>query len=321
MKAIVVTTPGDPDVLALTDVPDPEFRPGHVLVDVKATALNRADLLQRRGFYPPPEGESSILGLEFAGVVSARGPDGAGPPPGSRVMGRVAAEKLCVHPGVLMPIHPSLSFVRAAASPEAFLTAFEALVNRGRIRAGEAVLVHAAAGGVGSAAVQLAKQLGARVVATAGNRDKLERVRALGADVLVDYKQEDFARVALDATEGRGVDVVLDFVGGAYWKKHAECLAVGGRVVVIGLMGGTHAEVDLAQLLRRRQEVIGMVMRTRSIEDKIAITQAFARQFLPRIEDGTLQPIVDSELPLADAAKAHARMEANLNVGKIVLTI
>lgn len=325
MKAIVVTTPGEPEVLALTDVPDPEFRSGHVLVDIRATALNRADLLQRRGFYPPPAGESDILGLEFAGVVSALGPDATGPAPGTRVMGLIAAggyaEKVSVHPGVLMPIHESLSFVRAAAIPEAFLTAFEALVNRGRIQTGETVLIHAAAGGVGSAAIQLAKQLGARVIATAGSEEKLARVRELGADVLVNYKKDDFAKVSLEATNNTGVDVILDFVGGAYWPKHAECLAVGGRCVVIGLLGGTSADVNLALLLRRRNEIIGMVMRTRPIADKISITKSFSRTFLPRFADGTLRPIIDSEFPLAQAAAAHTRMEANLNFGKIVLVV
>lgn len=324
MKAIVVTTPGEPDVLALTQVPDPEFREGYVLVDVKATALNRADLLQRRGFYPAPEGESEILGLEFAGVVAAHGPNTTGPELGSRVMGLIAgggyAERVIVHPQMLMPIHESLSFVQAGAIPEAFLTAFEALVNRGKIQAGETVLIHAAAGGVGSAAIQLAKQLGARVLATAGNPEKLARVRELGADVTIDYKQEDFAKVALESTAKQGVDVILDFVGGAYWSKHAECLAIGGRVVVIGLLGGMTAEVNLAQLLRRRYEIIGMVMRTLPLAEKIAITKAFARSFLPRFQDGTLRPIIDSVFPLAEAGKAHTRMEANLNIGKIVLT-
>lgn len=324
MKAIVITTPGEPDVLALTDVPDPEFRPGCVLVDVAATSLNRADLLQRRGFYPAPEGESEILGLEFSGVVSALGPDTTGPRVGERVMGLIAgggyAERVMVHKDMLLPIPEALSFVQAGAIPEAFLTAFEALVNRGRVQAGETVLIHAAAGGVGTAAVQLAKQLGARVIATAGSREKLARVKDLGADVTIDYKTEDFAKLALDSTDQRGVDVILDFVGGAYWPKHAECLAIGGRTVVIGLMGGMTAEVNLAQLLRRRYEIIGMVMRTRPLAEKIAITKAFARSFLPRFQDGTLRPIIDSVFPLADAAKAHEKMEANANFGKIVLT-
>jgi putative PIG3 family NAD(P)H quinone oxidoreductase len=324
MKAIVITAPGEPEVLALTDVPDPEFRAGHVLVDVAATALNRADLLQRRGFYPAPEGESEILGLEFAGTVAALGPNTTGPVVGSRVMGLIAgggyAERVSVHKDMLMPIPEALSFVQAGAIPEAFLTAFEALVNRGRVRAGESVLIHAAAGGVGTAAVQLAKQLGARVLATAGSAEKLAKVKELGADVTINYKTEDFAKVALEVSEQRGVDVILDFVGGAYWPKHAECLAIGGRNVVIGLMGGTSADVNLAQLLRRRYEIIGMVMRTRPLAEKIAITKAFSDRFLPQFQDGTLRPIIDSVLPLAEAAKAHAKMEANQNFGKIVLT-
>jgi tumor protein p53-inducible protein 3 len=325
MKAIVVTTPGDPNVLELKDVPDPTLRDGYALVRVEATALNRADLLQRRGFYPPPKGETEILGLECAGVVeSVQG--GAGSlRPGDRVMallpGGGYAERVAIPEKMAIPIPDSLGFEEAAAIPEAFLTAREALFTLGRLRADDTVLVHAAAGGVGSAAVQLARQAGARVIATAGSDDKVAFVKKLGASLVVNYRSEDFVETVKTASGGKGADVVLDFVGAAYWPKHAACLAVGGRCIVIGLLGGANAEVNLAQLLQRRYQILGLVMRSRDVADKVAITQSFVRESLPLVADGVLKPIIDSVLPLAEAAKAHERMEANLNTGKIVLKV
>lgn len=325
MKAIVIREPGGPEVLSLEEVPEPRLGEGQIAIDVRATALNRADLLQRRGLYPPPKGESEILGLECAGVVAAHGPGASGPPIGSRVMallpGGGYAERVVVPARMALPIPEGLSFEQAAAIPEAFLTAQEALFTLGRVAPNDTVLVHAAAGGVGSAAVQLAHEHGARVIATAGSDEKLARVRALGADVAVNYKTADFAEAVRSATNGRGADVVLDFVGGAYWEKHASCLAVGGRVVVIGVLGGPMAEVNLAQLLMRRYQILGLVMRSRPVADKIAISQAFARNWLPRFATGKLAPVVDSVLPLSEARRAHERMEENANVGKIVLTL
>lgn len=325
MRAIVIREPGGPEVLSLEEVPEPWLGEGQVAIDVRATALNRADLLQRRGLYPPPRGESEIPGLECAGVIAAHGPGASGPPLGSRVMallpGGGYAERVVVPERMALPIPEGLSFEQAAAIPEAFLTAQEALFTLGRVAPGDAVLVHAAAGGVGSAAVQLAHEHGARVIATAGSDEKLERVRALGADVAVNYKTADFAEAVRSATNGRGADVVLDFVGGAYWEKHASCLAVGGRVVVIGVLGGPMAEVNLAQLLMRRYQILGLVMRSRPVADKIAISQTFARNWLPRFATGKLAPVVDCVLPLAEARRAHERMEENANVGKIVLTL
>lgn len=325
MRAIVIREPGGPEVLSLEEVPEPRLGEGQVAIDVRATALNRADLLQRRGLYPPPRGESEILGLECAGVIAAHGPGASGPPLGSRVMallpGGGYAERVVVPERMALPIPEGLSFEQAAAIPEAFLTAQEALFTLGRVAPGDAVLVHAAAGGVGSAAVQLAHEHGARVIATAGSDEKLERVRALGADVAVNYKTADFAEAVRSATNGRGADVVLDFVGGAYWEKHASCLAVGGRVVVIGVLGGPMAEVNLAQLLMRRYQILGLVMRSRPVADKIAISQTFARNWLPRFATGKLAPVVDRVLPLSEARRAHERMEENANVGKIVLTL
>jgi len=326
MKAIVIGEPGGPEVLRLEEVPEPAPRPDHVLLDVHATALNRADLLQRRGVYPPPPGESEILGLECAGVV-AEAPAGSALRAGDRVMallpGGGYAERVVIHEKMAIPIPAAMSFEEAAAIPEAFLTAREALFTLGATRPGDAVLVHAAAGGVGSAAVQLAKNAGAKVLATAGSDEKVRRVLALGADVAVDYHTVDFADAVLTATDRKGTNVVLDFVGGAYWEKHARCLAIAGRVVVIGVLGGASADVNLAQLLMRRYQILGLVMRSRPLADKIAITQAFIRESLPSFDGPSprLKPIIDSVVPFADVIKAHERMETNENVGKIVLKI
>lgn len=325
MKAIVITTPGDPNVLELKEVPDPAPREGQALIRVRATALNRADLLQRRGFYPPPKGETDILGLECAGEVE-RVEGGTGSiRPGDRVMallpGGGYAERVVIPEKMAIPIPERLSFEEAAAIPEAFLTAREALFSLGRVQADDTVLVHAAAGGVGSAAVQLARQAGARVVATAGSSEKVEFVKKLGAQTVVNYRTEDFVEAVKAASNGKGADVVLDFVGAAYWPKHAACLAIGGRCIIIGLLGGASADVNLGQLLQRRYQILGLVMRSRDVADKVAITQRFIRESLPLVADGTFRPVIDSVLPLAEAAKAHERMEANLNSGKIVLTV
>lgn len=325
MKAIVVTEPGGPETLALREVPAPEPGPGELLIDVHATALNRADLLQRRGLYPPPPGVTEILGLECSGVVAAHGPGGSPIEIGRRVMallpGGGYAEQVVIPSRMAIPVPERIDMVQAAAIPEAFLTAREALFTLGRIQPGEHVLIHAAAGGVGSAAVQLAHRHGATVIATAGRADKRERARELGADVVVNYKSEDFVEIAKATTQGKGVDVVLDFVGGSYWEKHAACLAVGGRVVVIGLLGGMTAEVNFAKLLQRRQQLLGLVMRSRPGTDKVAITQGFVRESLPLFADGRLVPVIDSVFPLAEVQKAHERMEENANIGKIVLEV
>lgn len=324
MKAIVVPSPGGPEVLRVAEVPDPVPGEREVVLDVRAAALNRADLLQRRGVYPPPPGASSVLGLECAGIVSALGPGIAAASLGERVMallpGGGYAERVAVHEQLLLPIPPGLSFEAAAAIPEAFLTASEALFTLGRVLPGEWVLVHAAASGVGSAAVQLALRAGARVLATT-SAGKVARVRELGAERVVARESEDFAAVALELTDGRGVDVIVDLVGGAYFAKHAACLASLGRHVVVGLVGGAKAELDLSRVLARRHAILGLVMRTRSVADKIAVVERFRRQWLPRFADGGLEPLVDSIFSFADVARAHERMEANANVGKIVLRL
>lgn len=326
MKAIVVTRPGGPEQLRLIDVPEPQPGEGELVIEIQAAALNRADLLQRRGLYPPPPGVTDILGMECAGVVGALGPGCTGSLPiGERVMallpGGGYAERVVVPEAMAMPVPSVLSIEQAAAVPEAFLTAREALFAAGRLAATDAVLIHAAAGGVGSAAVQLAHFSGARVFATAGSAKKCEWVRERGADTVIDYTREDFADVIARQTGGRGVDVILDFVGAAYAEKHGACLAMRGRHVLIGVLGGAQASVNFGRMLQKRQSLIGIVMRAREAQEKIAMTREFVRTTLPLFADGRLEPLVDSVFPLSEAAQAHERMEANVNLGKIVLKV
>ncbi|HEV8551599.1 MAG TPA: NAD(P)H-quinone oxidoreductase [Polyangiaceae bacterium] len=324
MQAIVAPHPGGPEVLRLGEVPDPVPGEREVVIDVRAAALNRADLLQRRGHYAPPPGATSVLGLECAGVVSALGPGIAAAKLGDRVMallpGGGYAERVAIHEQLLLPVPPALDWTHAAAIPEAFLTASEALFSLGRVLPGEWVLVHAAASGVGSAAVQLARMAGARVLGTTST-PKVERVRELGAERVVARETEDFAEIALEVSAGRGVDVIVDLVGGAYFARHQACLASEGRHVVIGLVGGMKAEIELARVLSRRHQILGLVMRSRSVLDKIEVVERFRRAWLHRLVDGSLRPLVDSVFPLAEAGRAHARMEANENIGKIVLRV
>lgn len=324
MRAIVVPKPGGPEVLCVQELPDPAPGEREVVIDVRATALNRADLLQRRGLYPPPPGTSGILGLECAGVVGALGPGITAAKVGDRVMallpGGGYAERVVVHEQLLLPIPPAWSFEQAAAVPEAFLTANEALFSLGDLLPGQWVLVHAAASGVGSAAVQLARAAGARVIATT-SAAKVGRVEALGPERVVTRDTEDFAAVARELTAGRGVDVIVDLVGASYFQKNSDCLAPLGRHVVVGLVGGAKVELDLARVLARRHSLLGLVMRTRPLPDKIAVVERFRRQWLHRLTDGTLVPLVDRVFPFEEVAAAHARMEANENVGKIVLAV
>jgi putative PIG3 family NAD(P)H quinone oxidoreductase len=326
VKAVVVSEPGGSEQLKLAELPDPVPGTGEICIDIHATALNRADLLQRRGLYPPPPGTTEILGLECAGVVSALGPGSSGTRKlGERVMvllgGGGYAERVAVPEALAMKVPDALSFEQAAAVPEAFLTAREALFVSGRLTSGNSVLIHAAAGGVGSAAVQLARAAGAHVFATASGSLKCAWLRALGADVVIDYKCDDFAAVVARESNGRGVDVILDFVGAAYAEQHGACLATGGRQVVIGVLGGAQASINLGRLLQKRQSLLGLVMRSRSMLEKIELTRAFVRTTLPFFSDGRLKPLVDSVFALSDVARAHERMEANENLGKIVLRV
>jgi putative PIG3 family NAD(P)H quinone oxidoreductase len=325
MKAIVVETPGDPEVMHLAEVPDPTPGPGEVLVRARATAVNRADTLQRRGFYPPPPSVSEIIGMEVAGEVAALGEGVEGWRPGDRVMALLAgggyAELVAVPATQLMPIPAGLSWTDAAAIPEVFLTAHDNLFTRGRLVAGESVLIHGGAGGVGTAAIQLAQRAGARVLVTAGSAHKLERCRELGADAGINHREEDFPARVRELTDGRGADLILDVMGASYLARNLDALAPGGRLVVIGLQGGATAEIDLNQMLRRRLSVIATTLRGRPLEQKAEIVRRFVEEALPGFDDGALRPVVDRVLPLAEAAAAHRAMEAGENVGKIVLAV
>ncbi|MBM3226753.1 MAG: NAD(P)H-quinone oxidoreductase [Candidatus Tectomicrobia bacterium] len=325
MRAITIRAPGGPDVLQLTEVPDPVPTPEQLLVRVQATALNRADTLQRRGHYPPPPGESEILGLELAGEVEAVGSATQGFRVGDRVFGLVGgggyAEKAVIDYRMAMLIPTAWSCIDAAAVPEVFLTANETLFTLGQLAPGETVLIHAGASGVGTAGIQMARHLGARVFATAGTPEKVARITALGADVGINYKTEDFAARVRELTQKSGVALVQDFIGAAYWQRNLQCLAAGGRLVLVGLMGGTKIEADLGLILRQRLHIIGSVMRSQSLDNKIAMTQRFQERWLPLLAQGHIRPIIDTTFPLAEAAAAHQYMEENRNVGKIMLRV
>ena len=317
MKAILFDQPGNVDVLRYDDAPDPQPGQDELLVRVRATAVNRADLLQRRGGYAPPPGASPILGLELAGeVVSGAG----GWQPGDRVMAVVTgggyAELATLPAGTAMRIPQGCSFEQAAAIPEAFLTAFLNLFTLGRLQAGETALIHAGASGVGTAAIQLARAAGARVVTTAGSEQKLALCRELGADAAIDYKTEPVAERVLAATGGRGADVVLDFVGAPYWETNMAALAPRGRLMLIGFLGGSRGQLDLGAIMGKSLTVTGTTLRRTPLPQKIALTQAFVEFALPRFERGEPRPVIDTVLPLEQAAEAHRVLEANRNAGK-----
>ena len=325
MKAITFATYGGPDVLRLEDVAEPAPTADELLVRVRASALNRADTMQRRGHYPPPPGESDILGLELAGEVEAVGANAGGFKPRDRVFGLVGggayAEKACIDHRLAMPIPDDWDFVKAAAVPEVFFTANETLFTLGRLDKGETVLIHAGASGVGTAGIQMARQAGARVLVTVGSEEKVARTVALGAEAGINYKTTDFAARVLELTDGAGVDLVQDFIGAAYWQNNLKCLKTAGRLVLVGLMGGAKVEADLGLIMRKRLQVIGSVMRSQPLANKIAITERFRSRWLPELESGRLRPLIDTSFPLAEAAAAHQYMEDNRNVGKIMLVM
>jgi NADPH2:quinone reductase len=326
MKAVDFDPSGDVTSLHVTSVPEPEVRPGDLLVRVRAAGVNRADILQRRGLYRngPAYGDSTLLGLEIAGDVLATGGAVSEFAPGDRVMGVVGgggyAELARIDQRMAMPIPFGLDFVSAAALPEAFITAHEALFHLGALVSGGSVLIHAAGSGVGTAAVQLARRAGAMSVGTAGADEKVARILALGANACVNYATHDFVEEALRATGGRGVEVVLDFVGAPNLERNFAALAPGGRLVSIGLLGGKDARLPLDVLMAKYLRIIGTVMRSRPLADKQAMTQRFAQRWLGYFPEGLLRPVIDSTFPLEAASEAHRRMEANLNFGKIVLT-
>lgn len=322
MKAILFDAPGAPDVLRYGDAPDPTPGPDELLVRVRATAVNRADLLQRRGAYAPPPGASPILGLELAGeVLAPAGQWRAGDRVMAVVTGGGYAELAVIPAGMAMRIPENLSFEEAAAIPEAFLTAFLNLFTMGALRAGETVLIHAGASGVGTAAIQLARVAGARVFATAGSAEKLALCRDLGADLAINYREESFAARALEATGGRGVDLILDFVGAPYWQQNTAALALDGRLQLIGFLGGSAGQIDLGPIMAKRLRVTGTTLRRTPLPQKIALTADFVAFAHDRLERGELRPVIDTIYPLRAAAEAHRVMEANRNAGKLVLRV
>ena len=327
MKAVVITKPGGPEVLQLQDVPEPVPGPEDLLVRVRATALNRADILQRMGGYPQPGPKPplDIPGMEYAGEVLAAGARVEGFSPGDRVMGLLVgggyAEQVVTHFRLAMKVPANLSWEEAGATPEVYITAHDALLQCGLV-AGETVLIHAAGSGVGVAAAQIAKMLGASlVIGTAGSAEKLAQAATLGLDVGVNYREQDFAEEVLKATGGRGVDVILDVIGADYWDRNMKSLAQKGRMVLVGLMGGNSTNANIGVLLQKRASVRGTTLRGRPIEEKGLATRAFEKSVLPHIASGRIKVVVDRVYPLAEAAAAHEYMGANQNFGKVVLRV
>jgi len=326
MRAVVLTEYGDPDVLTLTDIDDPEVGPEDVLVDVAATALNRADLLQRRGFYPEPgpARDHEVPGMELAGRVAAVGGRVTRWSVGDEVMAIVSggayAEHVAVHERQLMAVPAGVAVADAAALPEVGITAHDALVVQGGLRSGGWALVHAGASGVGSMAIQIARAMGARVVTTTSSA-KVDAVRDLGADVVVDYRQDDFVAAVSDVTGGHGVDTVLDVVGGDYLMRNVASIRIGGTIVQVGVMGGGKTEINLGLLLPKRAHLMGTVLRPRPLEEKVAASVRFAAEVVPAIESGAIRPVIDRRFALGDIADAHRYLETNANVGKVLIDI
>jgi NADPH2:quinone reductase len=326
MRAVLLKGFGGPEVLELGEAPRPSPGPGQVLIRIAATSVNRADLQQRAGNYAPPPGESEILGLECAGVIEALGDGVGGWRVGDRVMtllgGGGYAEYATAAAGTLMPIPDHLDLVRAAAIAEVWITAFLNVFREAGLRPGETLLVHGGASGVGTAAIQLAKALGpSPVLVTVGSEDKAEACLGLGADRAILYKSEDFSSRVRELTGDHGADVILDHIGAAYLEPNLACLALYGRLVIIGLLGGARAELNIGRLMIKRQRIVGSVLRARPVEEKAEITTAFREQVLPRFASGELKPVIHTVLPLAEVRQAHELMAANANTGKILLQV
>ena len=325
MRAIIRRGDGGPRVLQVSEVPAPIPTATQLLVDVHATALNRADLIQRRGGYPPPPGESEILGLEIAGTVAAVGHAVEDVSEGDRVFGLVGgggyAAQAVIDYRMAMPIPDEWSFEEAAAVPEVFFTANENIFTLGELEEGETILIHAGGSGVGTAGIQISHHAGANVFVTAGASEKIRKCKTLGAMEGINYKTTDFVAEIGHLTDGEGVDVVLDFIGAPYLERNLSILKTKGRLLQVGLIGGATAEIDLGTLMRNRLKIIGSVMRPQSIDEKIAITQRFVDRWLPELKRGILKPVIDSVFPLSEVRQAHTYMEANRNFGKIILKV
>jgi putative PIG3 family NAD(P)H quinone oxidoreductase len=325
MKAIIFDKPGDENVLKLGEVADPKPGPGELLIDVRYAGLNRADVAQRQGNYPPPAGASPILGLECAGKVAAIGPDVTGWRVGERVMALLSgggyAQKAVAHQDSAMHVPAGINDVEAAGIPEVYLTAFLNLFMLGEVKAGDSVLVHGGGSGVGTASIQLLKEIGARTIVTAGSTAKCEQCLRLGADVAINYKDGPFAPKVKAATNERGVDLVLDIVGAAYLAQNLDVLTSGGRLLLVALQKGARGEIDLSLVMRRHLKIIGSTLRSRPVGEKAGIISAFTLRFGAALEAGRLRPPIYKVLPLEQAAEAHRIMQASEHFGKIMLQV
>jgi putative PIG3 family NAD(P)H quinone oxidoreductase len=323
MRAVVVSEPGGPDVLTVAEVPDPVAAPGEVVVDVVGAGVNRADLMQREGFYPPPPGAPPYPGLECSGRVVALGPGTDGWRAGDEVCALLGgggyAERVAVPAGQLLPPPAGVTLINAAGLPEVACTVYANVFQRAGLAPGEILLVHGGASGIGTMAIQLARAHGARVACTAGTPAKLERCRELGAELAVNYTSDDFVEAVRDFSGGNGADVILDIMGAVYLPRNVTALATGGRLVVIGTQGGARGELDLGLLLRKRAQVQAASLRARPPAEKAAIVGAVREHVWPLIGTGQVIPVVDRVLPLAEAAAAHRLMESGAHVGKILL--
>ncbi len=329
MRAVIATEPGGPDVLALEERPDPRPGPGEVVLDVAASAVNRADLLQREGHYPPPPGASDVLGLECSGTVREVGAGvdrwRVGDEVCALLTGGGYAEQVRVPAGQVMAVPAGVDLVTAAALPEVACTVWSNLFMVAGLQPGETVLVHGGAGGIGTFAIQLAAALGATVATTAGSAEKLALCRSLGAGITVDYREQDFVEVIRAATRerpgGPGADVVLDNMGAAYLARNLDVLATSGRLVVIGMQGGSRAELDLGTLLRKRAAVVATTLRARPVQEKAAICAAVEEHVWPLVADGSVRPVVHARVPLTEVAGAHRTVEGGSHAGKVLLTV
>ncbi|KAL5730087.1 NADPH:quinone reductase [Ranunculus cassubicifolius] len=323
MKAVVITTPGDPSVLQLQQVETPTIGPNEVLIKVVSTALNRADTLQRQGKYPPPPGASSYPGLECSGTIEAVGKDVDRWKIGDQVCALLSgggyAEKVAVPAGQVLPIPSGVSLKDAGSLPEVACTVWSTVFMMSKLSAGETFLVHGGSSGIGTFAIQIAKYKGAKVFVTAGSDDKLATCKDLGADVCINYKTEDFVARVTEETGGKGVDVILDSIGGPYFQKNINSLAIDGRLFLLGFLGGPVAEVNLAFILARRLTVHGAGLRTRSLEKKAEIVEEVEKNVWPAIAEGKVKPVIYKAFPLSEAAQAHQLMETSNHIGKILL--
>ncbi|MGH3746102.1 MAG: NAD(P)H-quinone oxidoreductase [Micromonosporaceae bacterium] len=324
MYAITIPTVGEPDVLTWAEVPDPVPQPGEVVIEIAATAVNFADLLQRQGVYPSPPGAPPYPGLECSGRIVELGPDVSGWRIGDEVCALLSgggyAERVAVPAGQLLPVPDNVSLIDAAGLPEVACTVWSNVFSIGQLKAGEVLLVHGAASGIGTHAIQVARAFGATVCGTA-RAAKHDALRALGADVLIDYTAEDFVSVVKEATDGRGADVVLDIIGAAYLARNIDVLAPNGRITIIGLMGGRTAEVNLTALMGKRGTVSGTTLRSRPISEKAAIVRAVRDHVWPLVAKGDVRPVIDRRLPIIEAADAHRTVAASDHIGKVLLTL